>query len=326
VKNYTVRRYASEDFAVWNAFIGTANNATFLFHRNFMEYHQDRFEDFSMMVFDNENLTSVIPANKVGEAVYSHQGLTYGGFIFDSKIKLGEVIEITKKVLQFLNQNGISAFQVKLVPSIYNQYFAEGIEYALFLTEAQLVRRDCLSVIDMSKPFSFTRTRKESIRRGGKNNLIIKEELEFDLFWDEILIPNLDKKHNAKPVHTAAEIISLQQKFPKNIRHFNVYHQNKIVAGTTIFITDKVAHPQYISGNPQKNELGSLDYLYNHLITNIFKDKNFFDFGPSHEENGRKINEGILFWKETFGAKTTVQDYYQVATSNFPLLENVLIK
>lgn len=325
MKTYTVRHYTPEDFTLWNTFISKAKNATFLFHRNFMEYHKDRFEDFSMMVFEEDRLACVIPANRVGDKVFSHQGLTYGGFVFDERIRLGEVISIAKSVLGFLHKRGINSFQLKLVPSIYNHFFSEEIEYALFLTDAKLIRRDCLSVIDLTKEFSVTKTRKESIRRGEKNGLVIKEELEFDLFWKKILIPNLDKKHNAKPVHTAAEIIDLQQKFPNNIRHFNVYHKDEIVAGTTIFITDKVAHPQYISGNPQKNELGSLDYLYDHLITTIFADKNFFDIGPSHEENGRKINEGLLFWKETFGAKTTVQDYYEVKTANFGLLDSILI-
>jgi len=65
--------------------------------------------------------------------------------------------------------------------------------------------------------------------------------------------------------------------------------------------------------------------LYHYLITDVFKDQNFFDFGPSHEDNGKKINEGILFWKESFGAKTTVQDSYQLSTANYSLLENVLI-
>ncbi|HNP31972.1 MAG TPA: GNAT family N-acetyltransferase [Flavobacterium sp.] len=325
MKNYTVRRYNSEDFAIWNAFIDNAKNATFLFQRDFMEYHQDRFQDFSLLVFDEDKLISVIPANREGEAVFSHLGLTYGGFVFDAKIKLREVLDIVKSVLKFLHQNGISLFQIKLIPGIYNQFFSEEIEYTLFLTQARLIRRDCLSVLDLTKPFSFTKTRKESIRRGEKNGLVIKEELKFELFWNEILIPNLNKKHSSKPVHTTTEIISLQQKFPKNIRHFNVYHKDRIVAGTTIFITDKVAHPQYISGNAQKNELGSLDFLYNNLITDVFKDKNFFDFGPSHEENGKKINEGILFWKESFGAKTTVQDYYEVNTAAFELLDTILI-
>ena len=325
MKNFTVKYYTAQDYAIWNAFVSSAKNASFLLHRDFMEYHKDRFEDSSLLVFDGEKLVSVIPANRVGDTVLSHQGLTYGGFVLDAKIKLGEALGIAKSVFQFLHLNKISTFQLKLIPSIYNSYFSEEIEYALFLTNAKLLRRDCLSVLDLTKPFKIAKTRRESIRRGEKNSLVIKEELEFELFWNEILIPNLERKHNAKPVHTAAEISKLQQSFPKNIRHFNVYFNDKIVAGSTIFVTDKVAHPQYISGNPQKNELGSLDYLYEYLIADVFKDKQFFDFGPSHEENGKKINEGILFWKESFGAKTTVQDQYQVATANFGLLDSILI-
>ena len=325
MKNYSVKQYQASDFDLWNAFVSSAKNATFLFHRDFMEYHSDRFQDFSLMVFDGKKLVALLPANRNDDTLFSHQGLTYGGFVFSEQIRLGEVLEVLQSVLEFLHSNKIENVQIKLLPSFYNSFFSEEIDYALFLAQAKLIRRDCLSVLDLTKPFAITKTRKQGIRRGPKNNLIIKEELNFDLFWNEILLPNLDKKHGAKPVHTLEEIIKLQQIFPKNIRHFNVYHDDKIVAGTTVFVADFVAHPQYISGNKQKNELGSLDFLYHHLITEVFKNKNFFDFGPSHEDNGKKINEGILFWKESFGAKTTVQDFYEVKTANYQLLENVML-
>jgi hypothetical protein len=325
VKNYSVKQYQASDFDLWNAFVSSAKNATFLFHRDFMEYHSDRFQDFSLMVFDGKKLVALLPANRNDDTLFSHQGLTYGGFVFSEQIRLGEVLEVVQSVLEFLHSNQISTFKIKLIPSLYVSSFSEEIDYALFLAQAKLIRRDCLSVLDLTKPFAISKTRKESIRRGKKNNLIIKEELHFERFWNQILIPNLDKKHGAKPVHSLEEIIKLQQIFPKNIRHFNVYHDDKIVAGTTVFVADFVAHPQYISGNKQKNELGSLDFLYHHLITEVFKNKNFFDFGPSHEDNGKKINEGILFWKESFGAKTTVQDFYEVKTANYQLLENVML-
>ena len=325
MKQYQIRNYQSSDFALWNAFLDKAKNATFLFHRNFMEYHNNRFEDFSLMVFDDEKVVAVLPANRVSDVVYSHQGLTYGGLVLPENAKLGNVIEIMKSVLHFLNKNQINTLQVKVIPIIYTSYFSDEMEHVMFLLNAKIIRKDVLSVINLTKPFFITKTRRESIQRGKKNNLYIKEESNFELFWNQILIPNLNQKHQAKPVHAVEEITNLQQNFPKNIRHFNVYHNDEIVAGTTIFITDKVAHPQYISGNEKKNELGSLDYLYHYLIAEVFSDKNYFDFGPSHEENGKKINSGILFWKESFGAKTTIQSYYEVATANFNLLEDVLI-
>ncbi len=325
MKQYQIKIYNSSDFALWNGFIDKAKNATFLFHRHFMDYHNDRFEDFSLMVFDNEKLAAILPANKVGDIIFSHQGLTYGGLVLPEKAKLGDVIEMMKSVLQFLNENKIKTLQVKVIPSIYNSFFSDEIEHIIFLLKAKIIRKDVLSVIDLTTPFFITKTRNESINRGKKNNLIIKEETNFELFWNQILIPNLKQKHQAKPVHTFEEMANLQNHFPKNISHFNVYHNDEIVAGTTVFITDKVAHPQYISGNEKKNELGSLDYLYHHLITEVFADKNYFDFGPSHEENGMKINEGILFWKESFGAKTTIQSYYEVETANYNLLDAILI-
>lgn len=325
MKNYTVRLYQGNDYENWNAFIGQAKNATFLFHRDFMEYHNDRFQDYSLIVLDGEKWVAVLPANVVGNEVFSHQGLTYGGLVYNEKVKLASIIGVFKSVLSFLNDNKIEKLQVKLIPSIYHQKPAEELNYALFLSEARLIRRDSMAVIDLSKPYTISKTRKECIRRGIKNNLIIKEELNFKLFWEEVLEPNLDNKHQAKPVHTVAEIEMLQRNFPNNIRHFNVYQEEKIVAGTTIFISENVAHPQYVSGMGNKNELGSLDFLYHHLITSVFKEKRFFDFGISNEEQGKKLNEGLVFWKESFGASTIVHDFYEVKTSNYGLLDTVLI-
>ena len=324
MKKYLVRQYTTTDFEVWNAFISVAKNATFLFHRNFMEYHKDRFEDCSLMVFDENKLVAVLPANRVEDTVFSHNGLTYGGLVLGEKAKLSTSIAIFKSILKFLNENDVQKLVVKMIPKFYNSSFSDELEYCFFLTTSKIIGAGSLLTTDLTKPYFISKTRKESIRRGVKNKLVIKEETEFDLFWNEILIPNLNKKFDVNPVHSAAEIIKLHEKFPENIRHFNVYHNNKIVAGTTVFVTQNSAHPQYISGNSDKNELGSLDYLYHHLISNVFKDKNYFDFGPSNEESGRKINEGLLFWKESFGAKTVIQPYHEVETSNYYLLDTVL--
>jgi hypothetical protein len=325
VKNYTVRRYETRDFDLWNAFVSSAKNATFLFHRDFMEYHADRFSDYSLLVFEGDTLLCILPANRVEDRLYSHQGLTYGGFVFTTKIKLGTVIDIAKTVFEFLHANQISSLQLKRIPPIYTSSFSEEIAYVLFLMQAKLIRRDCLSVIDMGHPILISTPRKQGIKRGEKNNLSFKEETNFEMFWNTILIPNLTKKHNAKPVHSLDEITKLHQRFPENIRQFNVYHKDVLVAGTTVFVTGEVVHSQYISGNEQKNELGSLDFLHHKLITEIFHDKTYFDFGTSHEDNGQKINQGLLFWKEGFGSKTVVQDMYEVVTANYSLLENVML-
>ncbi|MFZ4105402.1 GNAT family N-acetyltransferase [Flavobacterium sp.] len=325
VKHYQVRLYQPQDFSLWNTFISFAKNATFLFHRNFMDYHSDRFEDYSLIVLDGEKVVAVLPANRVGDTVYSHQGLTYGGLVLNKKAKLSAVISIFKCVLEYLNENSIDKLTVKNVPNFYSDFFSEELEYCLFILNSRLYRKDALSVIDLSKDFFLDNNRMEGVKKGMKKELIIKEETTFDLFWNEILIPNLELKHQAKPVHSLSEITKLKNYFPNNIRQFNVYEKDVLIAGTTIFVNNNVVHSQYISGNETKKITGSLDYLFHHLIMEVFKDKNFFDFGTSNESEGRKMNLGLLFWKESFGAKTVVQNFYEVETKNYSILEAVLL-
>lgn len=320
MKNYTIKPYSPINLEIWNNFVNKAKNATFLFNRHFMEYHNDRFNDFSLLVFNEEKLVALLPANVSGNEVFSHQGLTYGGLIYDDKLKLANIIEITKAVLSFLNDNAIEKLHIKTIPFIYHKKPSQEIEYALFLTNARLEKRDTLSVIDLSRGYDFSTIRKRGMKKGIANSLVIKEENDFASFWNKILIPNLDKKHDAKPVHSVQEMEQLKLKFPLNIRQFNVYHHDEIVAGTTIFETEMVAHAQYISANENRDELGSLDYLYNHLIKTVFKDKKYFDFGISNEEQGRKLNNGLSYWKESFGASTIVHDFYEVETINYKLL------
>ncbi|WGD35144.1 GNAT family N-acetyltransferase [Olleya sp. YS] len=290
-----------------------------------MDYHKDRFTDHSLLVFQDEKLIAVLPANITEATLHSHQGLTYGGLIYSEKLKFKVVLDIFKAILQYLHQQEIKLLNLKILPSIYTKIPNEELNYLMFLVEAKLHRRDALSVVNMSQKIKLSKDRVEGYKRGVKQNLVVKEVGQFDEFWNLILIPNLNTKHNTSPVHSLTEITTLKQNFNSQIRQFNVYKDDKIVAGTTIFETKHVAHSQYISGNNNKNELGSLDFLHHHLLTNIFKDKPYFDFGTSNENEGKKVNHGLQYWKEGFGARTIIQDFYSVDTKNFNKLNSVFI-
>lgn len=325
LKQYKIKKYDTSFYDIWNQFVAESKNGTFLFYRDFMEYHSDRFEDCSLLVFDEKNkLVAILSANRVGNELFSHQGLTYGGLVYKDNLKLEAIINILHDVLKFLNELNFEKITIKCIPSVYHVKPADEILYILFLLDAELKRRDSLAVIDLEKQNSISKGRMEGVSKGIKNDLKIIEESNFEKFWNSILIPNLDEKHSTLPVHSLKEIEYLHSKFPKNIRQFNVYKNNEIVAGTTIFESNQVAHAQYISANSSKNELGSLDYLYYHLMTNVFKDKKFLDFGISNENNGKILNSGLSFWKESFGASSIIQDFYEVEVSKYNNLQNVL--
>lgn len=321
---FKIRKYASPDFLTWNSFIDQAKNATFLFHRDFMEYHHNRFEDYSLIVEDEKGWVAVLPANRVGNTIYSHQGLTYGGLVLKENVKLEKVILIFKAVLQKLKEDGFNSLLVKELPFIYNTSFSDDWKYVMFLLEAKLRRRDTLAVIDLSQKRSLSNGRSEGVKRGIKSQLTVREE-GFSAFWNSILIPNLQEKYGVRPVHSLTEIELLKSRFPSQIRQFNVYKKEEIVGGTTIFESKNVAHSQYISANSFKNEYGTLDFLHHYLITEVFNQKAYFDFGISNEEGGKKLNGGLSYWKESFSAHTVTQDFYEIQVDNYTKLEGVVL-
>lgn len=324
--NFTVKKYHHSEKTLWDHFISEAKNATFLFYRDFMDYHSDRFQDHSLLVFKEETLFAVLPANLKDGRLHSHQGLSYGGFVLRKDAKFNDVLPAFKALLAYLDSEGIKTFQIKLLPKMYHTLPSDEIDYILFKLKAEITRRDISSVIDNNHKLKLeSSNRKRGIKKGIKNNLRIEANNDFEAFWNEILIPNLHQIHGASPVHTLDDINILSKSFPKHIKLYNVYHENKIVAGATVFETDLVAHVQYISANGTKQQLGSLDYLFNHLINEEFKEKQYFDFGISNENKGEQINEGLQSWKESFGGRSIVHDFYEIQTANHIRLNEVFL-
>jgi len=286
-----------------------------------MDYHSDRFDDFSLMVYKDAELYAVLPANRKDDTVYSHQGLTYGSFVLLESAKLLYSFEAFKKILEFLFSAGISKLDIRIIPTFYNSIPSDELEYFLFKAGAILIKRDVLMVIDYSNKLRFQKNRREGINKAVRSGLEVKIDNNFEAFWNDILIPNLSEKHEISPVHSLDEIKLLASQFPDNIHQINVYKENEIVAGTTVFLTKTTIHPQYVSGNVDKNTFGSLDLLYDFIINHFRDDKRYFDFNISSEDNGKLINQGLLFWKEGCGARTFTADNYVVDTSVYKTLE-----
>jgi len=294
----------------WNKFVINSKNGTFLLHRNFMDYHADRFSDCSLMFYENEKLTALLPANISGDILYSHQGLTYGGLIMGYDTRASEVLNIFEVLIGYLQQRDITRLIYKAIPCIYHKYPAGEDLYALFRKKATLKTRSISSTIDQrnAKP-SYSQLRKRQIKKAYSQGLTIEESEDLKEFWT-ILEDNLQKKHNTSPVHTLKEIEALKNTFPKQIRLFEAKRDKQTVAGCLIFETDTVAHIQYISANNEGKQFGALDLLFDTLINDTFAHKSYFDFGISTENEGLYLNEGLISQKEGFGARATIYDTY----------------
>lgn len=306
-----IRRYRREDKELWNSFVSKARNATFLFDRNYMDYHADRFDDNSFMFYHKGKLKAVLPANVAGDTLYSHQGLTYGGLLLDKKATVEDVLECFDSLNSWLRENGISKVVYKALPWIYQQYPSEEDLYALtWKCKAQLISRDIASTIVVDNKLRFAESRKSGIRKALSLNIEVGESNDVDGFW-HVLEDNLGNRYNAKPVHTASEMKLLMSRFPNSIKLYVAKMNGEIVGGTLIYVTPQVVHTQYISASVEGKKHGALDLLFDYIINKVYANCRYFDFGKSTEQGGAYLNEPLIFQKEGFGGRGVCYDWYQ---------------
>lgn len=275
-----------------------------------MEYHADRFSDSSLMIYDDEDLVAVLPANREADTLISHGGLTFGGIISSERMRTPLMLEIFSALRRELSAWGIRRIIYKAIPHIYHTVPAEEDLYALFINDARLMRRDASSTIDRRATLPFSKGRIWGRKQAVKNGLTYRETDDYETFL-RIEEEVLTVRHGVKPVHTASELWLLANRFPDNIKLFAVYQNTQMLGGAVIYATPNVAHAQYLSATDEGKRMGALDMLLTWLINERYNAQRYFDFGISTESQGLYLNVGLINNKEAFGARATVYDFYE---------------
>jgi hypothetical protein len=304
-------RYPKDKKNSWNEFLSKSKNGLFLFNRDYMEYHEDRFLDFSLMIYQDGNLVALFPANASNKEVISHGGLTFGGLIIDSQMTAPEMLKIMNGLLDYLRQESFKKLIYKCIPFTYHSIPAEEDRYALFRVGARLFRRDVTSAVYLPERIKYQYLRQRCIKKALSAKIEVVNTDDFKHYW-EVLERNLVSRHNTRPVHTIEEIEKLHKLFPDNIKLFISQLGNEVLAGIVIYESRYVAHVQYSSNTEEARNLGALDMLVDYLINEYSSTKRYFDFGISTENSGQYLNEGLIGFKEGFGARSVVHDFYEI--------------
>ena len=177
-----IRRYSSDKAAEWDAFVRQSKNATFLFYRGYMDYHADRFTDFSLMFYEKGKLCALLPANDDGKGtLWSHRGLTYGGFLMDSHCKAAQMCMLLTALNDYLKQRGFSNVVYKHIPWIYATQPSEEALYAIAnVCRAQLCSRDIASVVPLGHRLPFSTLRRRGVKKAIRAGLCVKEQTDFN--------------------------------------------------------------------------------------------------------------------------------------------------
>lgn len=308
----TVSRYTPECKQDWDALVSSARNGVFLFYRDYLEYHADRFVDHSLLFHHEGRLEAVLPAtlHDSGRTLVSHGGLTFGGVVSGPTMTAGRMLELFAALGPYLRAAGVGRLLYKAVPHIYHDVPAEEDSYALFRAGARLVRRDVSCTVALARRLPFQERRRRGVKKARASAVSVRADGDLGAFW-AILEENLRSRHGVRPVHSLEEIRLLRERFPENIKLFAAYRGEDLLAGVVVYESRRVAHAQYIAAGEEGKRLGALDLVFDHLLSEHYRGHDYFDFGISTLEGGKVLNVGLAEQKEGFGGRAVVHDFYE---------------
>lgn len=308
---FEIVRYTADKAEEWNKFVAESKNGTFLFDRHYMDYHSDRFQDYSLMFYRNGGLYALLPANREDNILWSHRGLTYGGIIMNAESTAARIQQLFRELNDYLRADGFIKVVYKPVPHIFHRIPSEEDIYSLFsVCDAKLIDRSISSTLILQYPLKWHRDRRYGINKAKAHDVTVDESQDLKGFW-EVLTFNLRNKYDSCPVHSLEEIELLHDRFPQQIRLFTASKDGKVLGGTVLYITSTVVHTQYISANLEGKRWRVIDALFDYLLHECDWQQRYFDFGTSNEEDGRILVEPLIYQKEGFGGRGICYDWYE---------------
>ncbi|MDE6271195.1 MAG: GNAT family N-acetyltransferase [Muribaculaceae bacterium] len=308
-----IERYTAEMQAEWDAFVKASRNGTMLHLRPYMDYHSDRFRDHSLVVRGADgHILAALPACEDGTTLWSHRGLTYGGWLTATRhVTAATMLQIFEMLVEYMRRAGFERLVYSPVPHIYHRYPADDDLYALWRMGAELVRVMPSSSIDLRRPRLMDHGTKNAINRARRSGAVFAEYADFAAFWP-LLEQVLREHHDAAPVHTLAEIELLRSRFPEDIRLFTAMLDGRVEAGVVMYRCGPVMHAQYTAAGPVARSMRLLPALYAYIADAHCAGCDWLDIGTSCEDGGRVLNEGLDAQKAGLGGRSTAYTTYSL--------------
>ena len=320
---WEIRRYDASLKKEWDALAEEGRNTTFLFRRDYMEYHSPRFEDHSLLAYRKGKLRAILPANIIGDTLYSHQGLTYGGWVYSSHgLDTTEIYLLWRAWLDYCRERGIRKIIYKPLPYIYFRRPSEEDRYMLFLSGAEKRACSVSSAIDLADNPGFNTLQKRHLKETAGifyGHLITAPARGYVEEFHSLLQTCLQERHSTLPVHTYEELQMLMDRFPDRIKIWGAYAEDEpgMLGGVCVYLTERCVHCQYIATSARGRELNILSPLFSEMIERYAAEGyRFFDFGISNEEGGRYLNPGLNRQKTSYGASGVAYETYRISVSD----------
>ena len=165
-----IQKYNSDLKHDWNDFLLYSKNGSFLFSRDFVEYHADG------------KISAIMPASIKDGVLTSHAGLTYGSFVTSKSMNIVKMKEIYDQFISHCKAEKITKVIYKAIPHIYHAKPSEEDLYLLFLNKAKLIKREVSSTIPLTD-FTLPGNKRRGANKARENDFVFKETSDFEAFF-----------------------------------------------------------------------------------------------------------------------------------------------
>jgi hypothetical protein len=300
-----LERFTPDQSDQWDDFIRRARNGHFMFTRRYLDYHEDRFLDSSLMARRGRQLIAVLPAHRMSESLVSHRGLPFAGWITHPRLRMRWMQAIFAALMQWMSDQGIAKLVYKAIPHIYHRFPAEEDRYVLTQLGAQCSELEVTTAKRLADPTTTNSTNRRMINRARQAGITVRPWNDFERFH-AMHASWLAERHGAGPLHTLDEARLLAQRFPDEIRMYAAFQGDRAITAQRVYISDTVIRLQGLGETPQGRRLAANSAIRGWLEENPAFRGRWLDFGTSMDPETGELADSLMCHKESAGGRAVM--------------------
>lgn len=312
--------YTPEWKEKWDNFVEKSNNGTIFHLQKFFDYHPLGKFNFNNLIFlENEEIIAVLPGAKIGNLYESPIGASYGSIVTkDAKFSIA--LELVETLKEYGRRNSIKEFLLTSAPRIYERNPNENLDFAMLWLGFSYDLHYISSAIKLDPNEEIISRFQPTVRRNIRKylddpDLRVEINNRYDQFYP-ILLEN-KARHNVKPTHSYDDLIKLNDLLPGKIKLFMVYYKEEPIAGSCLFICNKIVTLCFY--NMLRYEFEKLKpihrVMYEVVKWSTENGYRYVDIGVSQDtkaDNPMTPSVSLIDFKEKFDAKTVMRNTLKI--------------
>jgi len=298
----------------WDALVGVAHNGHLMARSGFFRYHADRFEDASLFLRRGNRPLGVLPANRDGDVLWSHQGVSFGGLILHPRTHFAHVEAAVAALVGHLRTAGIKRLMYRPAPHTYHNFPREEDVFFLEQAGARRVDTKLHSMVICGEPSALrARTWSHTVRRGEEAGAVVRAGGDADLAPVWALVEQALERHGQQAVHSLQDIALLRARFPQGVAiALAESGRGELLAGQILFRWGRALTLLYVGDTAQGRELHAGTLVQDHLLNAPENAGFWFDLGQWCDAGSRLGSEPLLRFKEAAGGRLIQRHTWQL--------------